>query len=1095
MTSIKDPDVVLRSINLYYDADHPERIIHYVPTTKSVRLLRSLLGELTDRCFLVVAPYGSGKSLTASYLLQLVENRKESRAVLEELATKVASVSKSLGDWATKRVASGVHGAVVVLQGHQSDLPEAVQDAVLETISRIRHGHKIRLGEWPRCTTMRELSRFLEEFTSKAIAAGIDHISFVWDEFGRHIEGLVASGRSAALDEIQTLAELISRLQAVPFTLAVLLHQTLLNYAGNTPSSIKKEWRKIEGRFETLQYVDDSREVYQLIADVVGTWNRKAAPQLVHDALDSIGRAGYDFGYSGNELETLIRRVHPLSPATLYLLPRVSARVAQNERTIFTFLSQCNWDEPVTPAHLYDYFSESMRTDTSVGGTYKQWIETESALSKVSTQRHECILKTACLLSLGLSGERARSSMANLREALQDQVKGTGIDDEIATLIAQKLLLYRKHTDSVSLWHGTDYDLRGRLEDEKSRQAESFDLVAFLTAYFPPDPWKPLRYNSEFGVVRFYPGRYILACDLTLALQNERSVFEYDGADGIVLYAIPQSNEDLVGLDQQLRATPPSRFVVVCLPQKFRDVYDAALETACLVALSKDHALLNEDPMMAPEVAQMLGDSELFLQQTLDSCFVASGESSWWYHGGIVQAFATPAQFRNFLSDVTRTNFPLTPVIQNEMFVRQKLRANLVNSRKKLVLAILDNTGLPDFSLEGSTPDVSLFRTMFLNTGLYRPVTPADSSRWRFAEPEELVEDQGLREVWTIIRDFFTTPSEKVKQVTTLFECLVAAPYGLRTALLPVLFAAGLKAFPSALSVARRGDYLPDILSSTVEEILRTPNDFSVHVHKLDADEYAYVRAVIDLFGGPQGTRGTENDILRALFDTLTVWKSGAGPAMLESRNLSASTIRFQKCLNRELNPYHLLFRTLPQALGYTDPKRILEAMTAAKLEMASITGSYYSAAREALSKALELGKIPMLDSREFLDAASDWARPIAADLNGKLSDQVTKGFLNRLTLYYVDTNALIDSLASILVGKAVARWDDSSLVKFRSEVAATVDRLEELILHESTQQFADRQLAASIVQRKARTLYRRLSDLLGSDRAEQTWNTLTKES
>ena len=38
----------------------------------------------------------------------------------------------------------------------------------------------------------------------------------LWDEFGRHIESLISEGRSAALSEIQSLAEFVSRSKAIP---------------------------------------------------------------------------------------------------------------------------------------------------------------------------------------------------------------------------------------------------------------------------------------------------------------------------------------------------------------------------------------------------------------------------------------------------------------------------------------------------------------------------------------------------------------------------------------------------------------------------------------------------------------------------------------------------------------------------------------------------------------------------------------------------------------------------------------------------------------------------------------------------------------
>ena len=44
-------DLFLRSINIKFDADYPERIAHFQPTTKSVNLIQALLDTDTDRAF------------------------------------------------------------------------------------------------------------------------------------------------------------------------------------------------------------------------------------------------------------------------------------------------------------------------------------------------------------------------------------------------------------------------------------------------------------------------------------------------------------------------------------------------------------------------------------------------------------------------------------------------------------------------------------------------------------------------------------------------------------------------------------------------------------------------------------------------------------------------------------------------------------------------------------------------------------------------------------------------------------------------------------------------------------------------------------
>jgi len=73
----------------------------------------------------------------------------------------------------------------------------------------------------------------------------------------------------------------------------------------------------------------------------------------------------------------------------------------------------------------------------------------------------------------------------------------------LSNLVSRNLLLHRRHNDEVSVWHGTDLDLRGRLEEERHRVADDFDLVSFLAKEAKPPAWKPVEYNDDFGVRRY----------------------------------------------------------------------------------------------------------------------------------------------------------------------------------------------------------------------------------------------------------------------------------------------------------------------------------------------------------------------------------------------------------------------------------------------------------------------------------------------------------------------------------------------------------------------------------------------------------------
>jgi len=137
------PEVFFSSINLCYDAEAPDRIAHYHPTTKSITCLRALAGFDKERAFFIVAPYGSGKSITATYLLHLTENQRAASLVLAEVATRLARVSPELGTFVRHRPQQTKRfGLVLALHGYARSLPQTLKTAALAAMTRVKLGRQ-----------------------------------------------------------------------------------------------------------------------------------------------------------------------------------------------------------------------------------------------------------------------------------------------------------------------------------------------------------------------------------------------------------------------------------------------------------------------------------------------------------------------------------------------------------------------------------------------------------------------------------------------------------------------------------------------------------------------------------------------------------------------------------------------------------------------------------------------------------------------------------------------------------------------------------------------------------------------------------------
>ena len=258
----------LRSINITLDSSTPQRIAHFHPTAKSARLLRSWLQPDRSSSYFVVAPYGTGKSLTAAFFIQTVENLAPSGEVLSRITDRFTKVDGDLANELRSRVGS-VPGAVVALSGFQPHLPTAIKQSLVASLRRTENKKAAALASRRPADSMDDVIALLGAVRDRYCPDQIDRLAIIWDEFGRHLEELVLRGTAAELSDVQALAEFCARTKRAPTTFALLLHQGLGRYATNTSVTVQREWQKIEGRFETVQFVDDSKELYQLVSRIV----------------------------------------------------------------------------------------------------------------------------------------------------------------------------------------------------------------------------------------------------------------------------------------------------------------------------------------------------------------------------------------------------------------------------------------------------------------------------------------------------------------------------------------------------------------------------------------------------------------------------------------------------------------------------------------------------------------------------------------------------------------------------------------------------------------------------------------------------------
>lgn len=1032
-----------RSLSLVEDLEHPERFSHYRPTRRALPIITAIVdpGATT----MVIAPYGSGKSLAAGVGALLVFNSDDDRGALEPILDRVDQVDAAVGAALRSRFASPLQGHVVVLSGMVEDPIAAIADA---------------LG-------MKQAPKSVEGFGKKMRDAGWDHVAIVWDEFGRHLEGLVADGRSGELDVVQRLAERVSRATEPTMSLTLLLHQNLLAYATRLNETSRSEWRKIEGRFRPLRMIEDSQEFYRLIAEVVSEMrppeNAAIMPPVTQGIAEEVVKWKWLDGIEdASQALVILNDARPLSPGALQILPTLVARVGQNERSLFSFLREIDLTRKVDIEAVYTSFSDAMRTDVGIGGTYRRWIETESARSRADTVLQRMLLAAACLLQLGISGERRRLPRDVLELAVAEaDVPSADVATAVDDLLEAKLLLWRTHTDDVAVWHGADIDVAIRVREERERRSSAFDLRTFLEDRFPAPHLRAPRHNAEYGVNRFLMGRYASVSELG-------ALVEEGAADGSIIYVLAEDKAEIAAARKLAKKSDIKAIIVV--PDRPLAAESAAIELTSIEALRADKEFVASDPMVTTEIDELQSVAFEELATLLRGLIDPRATGSTWYSQGQLLEVSPERPGPMAASRLLSQWFDKTPRIANEQLMRSAASRTMQTARVRVVGSILERSDRERLGYEEGdrSAEGSIYRTVIENTGL-RPVGST-----RFADPDQ-VADPGLQEVWFRIADFFRTPTGRnggaYRDLGGFVTTLASAPMGVPMAVIPVLIAAGFKHFSRAVALYDSGRYVADTLGFQFDSMVSNPEGFCVQVLDPTPDFVEYLSEIAYVFAHERPAAGDE--LVRFAHDALTRWLLTVPDGSRRSQKLGIHARGLLRTVGSSSDPVQLLLKDLPTALGAKGPSpSLIGKLEAARNEIDHLRDQFAQDAVEVIAESFRSAYLGV----DPLETVTAWAGCFdAASLDRRDDLRIVDRAVLRKAVEAVNgrfsPKSLANALSSILLQRSLDKWDDRTAAQFRSALRDARERIEAAALDTETPTAALRPIVQARVEELTRML------------------------
>lgn len=999
-----------RSMSLAEDLGSPSRFAHYRPTRRAAPILGAVLQPRSAT--MVIAPYGSGKSLAAGVGALAVRGGPKDRQVVQTVLSRLSLVDADLASKLRERLESDRQGRIVILSGHVAN-PLAAMAA------------QLGLGRTP--ANLDGLTRALAD-------VGGDHVAIIWDEFGRHLEGLVAEGRSADMDFVQRLAERAVRANGPTLSLTLLLHQNLLAYATRLNETTRSEWRKIEGRFAHIRLIEDSQEIYGLVAEVVASL-RTSRPRgkVTSELVERVRAARWLDGMEdAADIERVLSDARPLTAGALQILPTLVARVGQNERSLFSFLQEVDLGRIVGIEEVYTAFADAMRSDVGIGGSYRRWVEAESARSRARDGLQRELIAAACLLQLGVSGERIRLPRAVLELAVVAEGREPeDVQRAVDDLIAANLLLWRRHNDDVAVWHGADIDVGLRVKEERERQAHEFDLLGFLQTRFPAPNVRAPGHNARFGVNRYFRGLYASAQALPTAPP--------EGHPCAVVYVLARSREDIEVAREAARRNTASGLVLV-IPQSAVDIESAALELVALEALRSDPDFVASDPMVTTELDELHSVAFEQLANLLRPLLNPRGPAAeWWAEGRRLEVTGDrPGTMA--ASELLNAWYPLTPKIGNEQLMRDQASRTMQTARVRVVMGILERSQRSRLGLDEAdrSAEASIYRTVLEKTNLFR------NEERRFANVDEIGEP-GLAEAWRTIAEFFQTPTRgEGRALSDLIQTLQGRPTGLPAAVTPLLVAAGYKHFAHAVALYRNGAYEADLMGFRFDQMVMHPEGFTLQVVQADIPLCEYLRELCYAFQHDHPAAGEE--LIRRTHDAVQAWRLTVPEGARRTQKLDETAKRLLQAVSTAKDPLELLLTDIPRIFGADGPDMsIVARVEQARKAIDELRDIF---AEEAVHTVRDAFRLDFGQDDDLLGAVSRWASCFdLAEMTRRddlrISDKAVLARAVETANGRFSPKSFAGALSLILLKTGLDKWDDRSAAEFRTALREARERIE----------------------------------------------------
>lgn len=881
---------------------------------------------------------------------------------------------------------------------------------------------------------------------------GYSGIYIIFDEFSKYIEGQDSKSTGNNMKLLQDICELANSSKESQVFINMVAHKSIKEYGKYLSSETINSFTGIEGRVKEIFFITSSKNNYELIGNAINKdidkLERIDKVKSYFNAEEkkySMMSAFSSFFTRKDFNDLVVKGCYPLSSISAYLLLNISEKVAQNERTLFTFISK---DEQFSMANhinnlsendnwlinanlIYDYFKDIFKKDAKNEFIHNEWLNAEYALSFAESDDEINLLKTLAIINIVNKPDEIPANIICLGYA-------AGIDDTATTIneLENKNLIYKKNSTGCYVFKTrATSEIKTEIKKRKALYSDKVDIAKVLSYLSETKYVLPKRYNYQYTMTRFFNYEFMDIKDF-ISIPNLNYVID-EGAfcDGKILALFTTSQTDYEGdvIKKIIDKCPPN--LVVIIGNDPLELEDKIREYAIIQELKNDQLYFKDNKILLKELPLIEEDLERAIYDYIENTFSEGSNKTVFYISDGVLKRSTERSLSLIIDEICFQLYNKTVSINNELINKEIIRtAPIKKVRKNLIDKLLEKEDFNEY-MQGTSADATIFRALFIRTGI-------------LSEPVSY--SKNVCEMLIVFNNFIDSAGNCRQSMNTLIDKLTSSPIGMRKGVIPIYFAYVISCRREDIIVYFGEKEIPlsvDILINMCE----TPDDYSIYISLEDLNKEKYLIDLSKMFLVKESVSYSEtriSNIIKAMqrwFRSLPQITKNIKkqPNYFNDRQLEKSFLGFKSIMQKiDVNPFEILFLKLPEIFKSGEDYNLLaERLLLLKNKLTD----YYDWVLETVIKetisVFNGNESESLNHtlREWYDKQSDLAK------NGLQSTKVSSLMSCIADNKSFDDKAIIEKIVKATMEIYLDSWNDNTLEQYLKTIKSIKNETENI--------------------------------------------------